>query len=131
MAIKGSGGVIKRGSNAIAEVIDWSLDSSPTEEDISIINNGGVARTEAGLDTQTLTLNCFLSKTDLEQGALRSGTTGHTVTVFPAGDSTGEPTRVCANCAVTAYNESGGATGHVRLALTLKINGGITYDTAA
>lgn len=131
MAIKGSGGVVKRGSNAIAEVIDWSLDSSPTEEDVSIINNGGVARTEAGLDTQTLTINAFLSKDDAEQGALKSGTTGHTINLYPGGEATGDLERICDNCAVTAYNESGGATGHVRLALTLKINGGITYGAVA
>lgn len=132
MAIKGCGGVVKLGANAIAEIVDWTLDQAASEEDISIINNNCDARTDAGITTHTITLNGFLDPTDSTgQGAMEVGTSGLALTLYPSGDAVGSPTREATGGVVTAYNETGGASGHVRFTSTIKANLGVAFGVAA
>lgn len=93
-------GVIKVGSNAVAEVTGFSIEyNSDTVEDTVI---GDTARTYiATLKSFTASLDAFWDETDTNgQGALTIGSSV-TFAVFPEGDSTGD----------TYYTGSGIITG--------------------
>ena len=93
-------GVIKVGSNAVAEVTGFSIEyNSDTVEDTVI---GDTARTYiATLKSFTASLDAFWDETDTNgQGALTIGSSV-TFAVFPEGDTTGD----------TYYTGSGIITG--------------------
>lgn len=93
-------GVIKVGSNPVAEVTGFSIEyNSDTVEDTVI---GDTARTYiATLKSFTASLDAFWDETDTNgQGALTIGSSV-TFAVFPEGDSTGD----------TYYTGSGIITG--------------------
>ena len=93
-------GVIKVGSNPVAEVTSFSIEyNSDTVEDTVI---GDTARTYIPtLKSFTASLDAFWDETDTNgQGALTVGTSV-TFAVFPEGDTTGD----------TYYTGSGNITG--------------------
>ncbi len=125
MPLKTCSGLIELAAAAIAEVKAWSASHTAGEDDTSIINNSCVARTSVGAITYSLTLNVYQDPTDASQTALVEGSTGHTVTIYPAGNATGMPKRVYSDCTVTSWDDSGEFTGHLMANLQMKCNGGV------
>lgn len=131
MPLKKCSGLIERGANAIAEVKAWSATHAAAEDDTSIINNNCVTRTSVGEITYSLSLNVYQDPTDAEQTALGVGTTGHAITIYPAGNATGMPKRVYADCVVTNWDDSGEFTGSLEANIQLKCNGGLVESLVA
>ena len=81
---KGSEGVVKVGSNTVAEVRDWSITiSADTVEDTTM---GDSARTyKASLTSASGSISCFWDETDLTgQGAMTAGSEV-TLNLYPEG----------------------------------------------
>jgi len=85
----GNGGIVKTGSNAIAEVLDFSVDETANTVDDTVL--GDVATTHLeGLHSWSGTANCYWDDTDTSgQVSLTIGSS-ITLNLQPEGDTTGD-----------------------------------------
>ena len=124
---KGSEGVIKVGSNTVAEVRSYSIDeSADVLEDTSM---GDSAKTYlASLTSFSGSLDVFWDETDTSgQGALTVGSSV-TLNVYPEGDSTGD-TYYSGTALVTGVSRSGSFDGMVEASITVQGSGALTAAT--
>ena len=124
---KGSEGVVKVGTNTVAEVRSYSIDeSADVLEDTSM---GDSAKTYlASLTSSSGSLDVFWDETDTSgQGALTVGSSV-TLNVYPEGADSGE-TYYSGTALVTGVSRSGSFDGMVEASITVQGSGALTQST--
>ena len=126
---KGSEGIVKVGSNSVAEIRSYSIEeSADTLEDTSM---GDSARTyKPSLTSFSGSLDVFWDETDSSgQGALSIGSEV-TLNVYPEGDTTGD-TYYTGSAIVTGVSRTGAFDGLVDASISVQGNGALTESTVA
>ena len=124
---KGSEGIVKVGSNAVAEIRSYSIEeSADTLEDTSM---GDSAKTyKASLTSFSGSLDVFWDETDTSgQGALSIGSEV-TLNVYPEGDTAGD-TYYTGSAIVTGVSRTGAFDGLVEASISVQGNGALTETT--
>jgi hypothetical protein len=124
---KGSEGVVKVGSNTVAEVRDWSITiSSDTVEDTTM---GDSARTyKPSLTSATGSISAYWDETDATgQGAMTAGSEV-TLNLYPEGDGAGD-TYYTASVIITEEGASASFDGMVEASYSFAANGAVTTTT--
>jgi hypothetical protein len=125
----GSGGIIKIGSNAVAEVRSYSIDETmDTLEDTAM---GDTSRTyKASLKTFSGSADVFFDDTDTTgQGALTVGSTG-TLSILMEGDTSGDH-NLSGSILVTGRTITGSFDGLVEASITFQGTGALTEATVS
>ena len=126
---KGSEGIVKVGSNAVAEIRSYSIEeSADTLEDTSM---GDSAKTyKASLTSFSGSLDVFWDETDTSgQGALSIGAEV-TLNVYPEGVASGD-TYYTGSAIVTGVSRTGAFDGLVEASISVQGNGALTESTVA
>lgn len=126
---KGSEGVVKIGSNTIAEVRDWSITiNSDTVEDTTM---GDSARTyKPSLTSATGSISAYWDETDATgQGAMTAGSEV-TLNLYPEGSDSGD-TYYTASVIITEEGASASFDGMVEASYSFTANGAVTTTTVA
>ena len=124
---KGSEGIVKVGSNSVAEIRSYSIEeSADTLEDTSM---GDSARTyKSSLTNFSGSLDVFWDETDVDgQGALSIGSEV-TLNVYPEGDTAGD-TYYTGSAIVTGVSRSASFDGLVEASISVQGNGALTPTT--
>ena len=124
---KGSEGIVKVGSNSVAEIRSYSIEeSADTLEDTSM---GDSARTyKPSLTSFSGSLDVFWDETDTSgQGALSIGSEV-TLNVYPEGDTAGD-TYYTGSAIVTGVSRTGAFDGLVEASISVQGNGALTENT--
>ena len=124
---KGSEGIVKVGSNSVAEIRSYSIEeSADTLEDTSM---GDSARTyKPSLTSFSGSLDVFWDETDTSgQGALSIGSEV-TLNLFPEGDTTGD-IYYTGSAIVTGVSRTGAFDGLVEASISVQGNGALTETT--
>jgi len=124
---KGSEGVVKVGSNTVAEVRDWSITiSSDTVEDTTM---GDSARTyKPSLTSATGSISAYWDETDATgQGAMTAGSEV-TLNLYPEGDGAGD-TYYTASVIITEEGASASFDRMVEASYSFAANGAVTTTT--
>ena len=126
---KGSEGVVKIGSNTVAEIKDFSL--SETAETIDDTTMGDSARTKlVGLTTASGSMTAFWDETDTSgQGAMTVGAEV-TLNLYPEGATTGD-TYATLTALITEKGVSTTLDGMVETSVSFEANGAVTWGTVA
>ena len=125
----GSGGIIKIGSNAVAEVRSYSIDETmDTLEDTAM---GDTSRTyKASLKTFSGSADVFFDDTDTTgQGALTVGSTG-TLSILMEGDTSGDH-NLSGSILVTGRTITASFDGMVEASITFQGTGALTEGTVS
>lgn len=124
---KGSEGVVKVGSNTVAEVRDWSITiSSDTVEDTTM---GDSARTyKPSLTSASGSISAYWDETDTTgQGAMTAGSEV-TLNLYPEGDTAGD-TYYTFSAIITEEGASASFDGMVEASYSFSANGAVTTTT--
>jgi hypothetical protein len=124
---KGSEGVVKVGSNTVAEVRDWSITiSADTIEDTAM---GDSARTyKPSLTSATGSISCYWDESDTTgQGAMTAGSEV-TLNLYPEGDDSGD-TYYTLSAIITEEGASASFDGMVEATFSFSANGAVTTAT--
>lgn len=124
---KGSEGVVKVGSNTVAEVRDWSITiSADTVEDTSM---GDAARTyKPSLTSASGSISVYWDETDTTgQGAMTAGSEV-TLNLYPEGDGAGA-TYYTLSAIITEEGASASFDGMVEASFAFSANGAVTTTT--
>lgn len=124
---KGSEGVVKVGSNTVAEVRDWSITiTSDTVEDTTM---GDSARTyKPSLTSASGSISAYWDETDTTgQGAMTAGSEV-TLNLYPEGDGAGD-TYYTASVIITEEGASAAFDGMVEATYSFQANGAVTTTT--
>ena len=124
---KGSEGIVKVGSNSVAEIRSYSIEeSADTLEDTSM---GDSAKTyKASLTSFSGSLDVFWDETDTNgQGALSIGAEV-TLNFYPEGDTAGD-TYYTGSAIVTGVSRTGAFDGLVEASISVQGNGALTETT--
>lgn len=124
---KGSEGVVKVGSNTVAEVRDWSLEE--TADVIEDTSMGDAARTkQAGLTSASGSVNCYWDETDTTgQGAMTVGSSV-TMNLYPEGATTGDTYAAC-TAIITSASKTASFDGMVESSFSFEVTGAVTWST--
>lgn len=124
---KGSEGVVKVGSNSVAEIRDWSL--SETAETIDDTTMGDTARTrQSSLTSASGSLTAFWDETDTTgQGAMTVGASV-TLNLYPEGATTGDK-YASLTAIITEAGVSATLDGMVEATHSFESNGAVTWAT--
>lgn len=124
---KGSEGVVKVGSDTVAEVRSYSIEeAAETLEDTSM---GDTARTYLpSLTTFSGSIDAFWDETDATgQGALTNGASV-TLNLYPEGDTSGD-TYYSGTVIVTGVTRTASFDGMVEATITFQGTGALTEST--
>ena len=124
---KGSEGIVKVGSNAVAEIKSYSIEeSADTLEDTSM---GDSARSyKPSLTSFSGSLDVFWDETDTSgQGALTIGSEV-TLNVYPEGDTAGD-NYYTGTAIVTGVSRSASFDGLIEASVSVQGNGALTSTT--
>lgn len=124
---KGSEGVVKVGSNTVAEVRDWSITiTSDTVEDTTM---GDSARTyKPSLTSASGSISAYWDETDTTgQGAMTAGSEV-TLNLYPEGDTAGD-TYYTFSAIITEEGASASFDGMVEASYSFSANGAVTTTT--
>lgn len=126
---KGSEGVVKVGSNTVAEVRDWSL--TITAETVEDTTMGDSARTyKPSLTSASGSLSVYWDETDATgQGAMTAGSEV-TLNLYPEGDTSGD-TYYTLSAIITEEGVSSSFDGMVEANFSFSANGAVTTTTVA
>jgi predicted secreted protein len=126
---KGSEGVVKVGSNTVAEVRDWSLtQSADTIEDTAM---GDSARTyKPSLTSASGSISVYWDESDTTgQGAMTAGSEV-TLNLYPEGADSGDTYYTC-SAIITEESASASFDGMVEASFSFSVNGAVTLTTVA
>lgn len=126
---KGSEGVVKVGSNTVAEVRDWSLtQSADTVEDTTM---GDSARThQPSLTSASGSISVYWDETDTTgQGAMTAGSEV-TLNLYPEGSATSDKYYTM-SAIITEESASASFDGMVEASFSFTVNGAVTLATVA
>jgi len=124
----GRDGIIKVGSNAVAELRSFSIEETGDTVEDTVMTD--TARTYIStLTSFTGSADVFWDETDTSgQGALTVGSSV-TINFYPEGDSTGD-TYYTGTALVTGVTRSASFDGMVEASITLQGSGALTASTA-
>lgn len=123
----GSSGLVKVGSNTVAEVRSWTInENAETIEDTAM---GDTSRTyKVGLKTADASVDCYWDETDSTgQMALEPGDEV-TLVLYPEGAGTGA-TYYTGSAIVTSKSVTGSFDGMVEATIAAQYNGAVTIAT--
>jgi predicted secreted protein len=123
----GRDGIVKVGSNAVAEVKSFSIEE--TADTVETTKMTDTARTHAvTLTSFSGSLDCFWDETDSSgQGALTNGASV-TLNLYPEGDTTGD-TYYTGTALVTGVSRSASFDGMVEATISVQGTGALTSAT--
>jgi hypothetical protein len=126
---KGNDGTVKSGSNAIAEIISFTVDE--TADTIETTTMGDAAKTYvASFKDATATVETYFDDTDSSgQGTLTVGSSV-TVNFQMEGDTTGDH-KLSGTAIITGFSLGVSADGINTATYTMQISGGLTAGTVA
>lgn len=124
---KGSEGVVKVGTNTVAEVRDWSI--SITADTIEDTTMGDSARTYlSSLTSATGSVTCYWDETDSTgQGAMTAGA-AVTLNLYPEGAASGDH-YYSAAVIITEETANAAFDGMVERSFNFSANGAVTFAT--
>jgi hypothetical protein len=123
----GRDGIVKVGSNAVAEVKSFSIEE--TADTVETTKMTDTARTHAvTLTSFSGSVDCFWDETDTSgQGALTNGSSV-TLNLYPEGDTTGD-TYYTGTALVTGVSRSSSFDGMVEATISVQGTGALTSAT--
>lgn len=123
----GNGGVVKVGSNTVAEIRDFSI--SETAETIDDSTMGSTARTKkTGMTSASGSMTCFWDETDTTgQGAMTVGA-AVTLNLYFEGAASGA-TYATLSAIITEAGVSSTFDGMVEATFSFEANGAVTWTT--
>ena len=123
----GRDGIVKVGSNAVAELRSFSIEETGDTVEDTVMTD--TARTYIStLTSFTGSADVFWDETDTSgQGALTAGSTV-TINFYPEGDTTGD-TYYSGQAIVTGVTRSASFDGMVEASITLQGSGALTPST--
>lgn len=124
---KGSEGVVKVGTDTVAEITGWSLDeTADTIEDTALSDSAKTFLSD--LTSWTASADAHWDETDTTgQGALTSGATV-TLNLYPEGDVTGD-TFWSGSAIVTSISRSGAIGSTISASFSFQGTGALTEST--
>ncbi len=124
----GRDGIVKVGSNAVAEVKSFSIEE--TADTVETTKMTDTARTHAvTLTSFSGSLDCFWDETDTNgQGALTNGASV-TLNLYPEGDTTGD-TYYTGTALVTGVSRSASFDGMVEATISVQGTGALSSAVA-
>jgi len=126
---KGSEGVVKIGTDTIAEVKDWSLDeTADTTEDTTM---GDSARTrKSTLTSASGSVNCFWDETDANGQVAMSAGSEVALKLYPEGATTGD-TLYSVTAIITSVSRSATFDGMVEASFGFESNGAVVASVVS
>jgi len=126
----GNDGVVKVGSNAVAEIQNWSLTKSADIKEDTAMGDEWKTRKAGGIKDWSAEIEAFWDASDANgQEALTLGSE-ITVGLYPGGDGSGD-TEYSGNCIVQSINSNGSKDGIVTRSFSVVGNGPLTHATVA
>jgi len=126
---KGNDGTVKSGSNAIAEIISFTVDETSDTLETTTMND--TAKTYvASFTDATATVECYFDDTDTSgQGSFTVGSTV-VCNFMMEGDTTGDHL-LSGSGIITGRSIGASADGIVTATYSIQISGGLTEGTVA
>ena len=125
----GKGGIVKIGTTAVAEVDDWTFDTSVATRNTTSVGQDSVTRAGDGLKDCTGSLSCKFDDTDTNgQQALLEGASV-TLKLYPAGDATGRQLITVPAIVSSLSIAAGHNSENVTASISFEGNGDITRST--
>ncbi len=122
----GTDGVVKVGSDTVAEVREFSLDE--TADTIEDTTMGDSARTKkAGLLSSSGSMSCYWDESDTAQVAMTPGSVV-TLNLYPEGAGAGD-TYASGSAIIVSKGTSANFDGMVEASFSFEINGAISWAT--
>tara|TARA_Y100001968_G_C19015500_1_gene552627 strand:+ start:170 stop:559 length:390 start_codon:yes stop_codon:yes gene_type:complete len=123
----GKNGLVKNGSNTVAEVRNWSLElSAETIEDTAM---GDTARTYlSGLTSASASIDCFWDETDTNGQVALSPGSSVTLVLYPEGSDSSD-TYFTGTAIVTSKSITGSFDGMVEASISATYTGAVTTST--
>ena len=126
---KGSEGVVKIGTDTIAEVKDWSFDETADTTEDTVM--GDAARTrKSTLTSASGSINAFWDETDTNGQAAMSAGSEVALKLYPEGATTGD-TFYSVSALITSVSRSATFDGMVEASFSFESNGAVTAATVA
>tara|TARA_B110000902_G_C14247119_1_gene564701 strand:- start:101 stop:493 length:393 start_codon:yes stop_codon:yes gene_type:complete len=121
---KGSEGVVKIGSDTIAEVKDWSFDETADTTEDTVM--GDAARTrKSTLTSASGSINAFWDETDTTGQVAMSAGSEVALKLYPEGATTGD-TFYSMSALITSVSRSATFDGMVEASFSFESNGAVT-----
>jgi hypothetical protein len=126
----GKDGIVKIGTNIVAEIKEWSIEESATFEDTtSMPNTSGYKTFTHTFSEWNGTLTCMWDETDTDgQGACTIGASVN-LRVYPEGDATGDK-YYSGTALISGITRTGAVDGMVTATFSFKGSGALTLATA-
>tara|TARA_R100000664_G_C2735843_1_gene125318 strand:- start:875 stop:1258 length:384 start_codon:yes stop_codon:yes gene_type:complete len=122
---KGSDGTVHVGTDAVAEIRSWSLESTADTIEDSVM--GDSARTyQVGLASWSASVDCYWDDDDTAQTALTAGASV-SLTLYPEGTSAG--TKYTGTALVTSVSTSSSFDGMLEVSFSCTGTGALTTAT--
>ena len=113
----GYGGAVKVGSVAVAEVKDFSLETTANTADTTVLGGSGWTDVDVTTTSWTASLNCIWDDDDAGQQDLVEGLTV-TLNLYPRGDSSGKELW-SGSALVTSVSKTVSAEGLIEAAISV------------
>lgn len=125
----GNGGIVKTGTDAIAEVLDFSIDEAANTVDDTVLGDTSSTHKE-GLHSWSGSINCFWDDTDTAgQVTLTIGSTV-AINLLPEGATTGDA-QYSGNCTIVGISRAVANDSIITQSFTFTGNGDLAIGTAA
>jgi len=123
----GSAGIVKIGSNTVAEVRNWTLDQSQdTVEDTAL---GDTVKTyKTTLSSSSGTVDCFWDESDTSGQVACTIGASVTLNLYPEGATTGD-TYYTGTALITSVGVSQSHDGIVERSIGFQVTGAVTITT--
>ena len=126
---KGSEGVVKIGSDTIAEVKDWSFDETADTTEDTVM--GDAARTrKSTLTSASGSINAFWDETDTAGQVAMSAGSEVALKLYPEGAASGD-TFYSVAAIITSVSRSATFDGMVEASFSFEANGAVTAATVS
>jgi hypothetical protein len=126
---KGSEGVVKIGTDTVAEVKDWSFDETADTTEDTVMGDAARSR-KSTLTSASGSVNAFWDETDTAgQGAMTAGAEV-ALKLYPEGATTGD-TFYSVSAIITSIGRSAAFDGMVETSFSWDANGAVTSATVS
>ena len=129
MPVKGCSGVIKFGTNAIAEVKSITTNEAGAETDTSVLGNCNT-QSEITAITTTVEVSVFYAPDDAVQNLMTVGAKA-ALEIYPEGETVGLKYETSADAVVLSRGKEINHGDMISRTLSLKCNDGLTGATVA
>ena len=127
MSHSGKDGLVKVGSNTVAEVRSWSLEHSADVIEKSVMGDS-YRSYHAGMQSATASIECYWDETDTNGQVALAPASEVTLVLYPEGASSGD-TYYSGTAIVTSKNITGSFDGMIEASISANFSGGITTAT--